>query len=170
MRPPGPPVAGAPAALAGGADRAPERLHVERGDPQAAGALERLGGHVAGSVSRRTDDRVVGQAPGRNVALLYARGRSVPRTPARGDGRVGEEVTANLRTIARSPAKTINLAEEASPDTVAAISREAWRVGLKGITVYRDGFEARRVLTLGLEEEPTTREFFTTCGPGAGRL
>jgi DNA ligase (NAD+) len=39
---------------------------------------------------------------GLGVALLYARGRLV-RGATRGDGRVGEDVTANLRTIRRLP-------------------------------------------------------------------
>jgi DNA ligase (NAD+) len=39
---------------------------------------------------------------GLGVALLYARGRFV-RGATRGDGRVGEDVTANLRTIRRLP-------------------------------------------------------------------
>jgi DNA ligase (NAD+) len=39
---------------------------------------------------------------GLGVALLYARGRFV-RGATRGDGRVGEDITANLRTIRRLP-------------------------------------------------------------------
>jgi DNA ligase (NAD+) len=41
---------------------------------------------------------------GLGVALLYARGRFV-RGATRGDGRVGEDVTANLRTVAGLPAR-----------------------------------------------------------------
>ena len=41
---------------------------------------------------------------GLGVALLYRRGRLV-RGATRGDGRVGEDVTANLRTIASVPAR-----------------------------------------------------------------
>ncbi len=40
---------------------------------------------------------------GLGVALLYARGRFV-RGATRGDGRVGEDITQNLRTISRLPA------------------------------------------------------------------
>lgn len=53
---------------------------------------------------------------------------------------------------------------------MAEVYQEAWRLSLKGITVYRYGSKAAQALTLGAEEEPTTREFFTTCDPGAGRL
>ena len=47
---------------------------------------------------------------------------------------------------------------------------EAWRLGLKGITIYRSGSKARQVLTLGAGEDATSREFFAKCDPGACRL
>jgi ribonucleoside-diphosphate reductase alpha chain len=74
------------------------------------------------------------------------------------------------RHVDNAVSKTINLPEETGPEAVAEIYREAWRLGLKGITVYRYGSKASQVLTLGAEEEPTAREFFTKCDPGACRL
>lgn len=66
--------------------------------------------------------------------------------------------------------KTINLPEDAGRDEVADAYREAWRFGLKGVTIYRYGSRARQVLTLGVDEDSTGREFFAKCDPGACRL
>jgi ribonucleoside-diphosphate reductase alpha chain len=74
------------------------------------------------------------------------------------------------RHVDNAVSKTINLAEDASAAVVAEVYRDAWRLGLKGITVYRYGSKAPQVLTLGAEEEPSAREFFTKCDPGACRL
>jgi ribonucleoside-diphosphate reductase alpha chain len=43
-------------------------------------------------------------------------------------------------------AKTVNLSRETPEDDVASIYRQAWEMGLKGITVYRDGSRADQVL------------------------
>jgi ribonucleoside-diphosphate reductase alpha chain len=67
-------------------------------------------------------------------------------------------------------AKTINLPESATRADVAAIYREAWTIGLKGVTVYRYGSKDRQVLTLGTGEDAAARELFTRCDPGACRL
>jgi ribonucleoside-diphosphate reductase alpha chain len=66
--------------------------------------------------------------------------------------------------------KTINLPEESSHEDVAQAYLEAWRLGLKGITIYRSGSQSRQVLTLGAGEDATSREFFVKCDPGACRL
>jgi ribonucleoside-diphosphate reductase alpha chain len=66
--------------------------------------------------------------------------------------------------------KTINLPAESGPDEVARLYREAWRLGLKGITVYRYGSREGQVLTLGAGEEAVTRDLFAKCDPGACRL
>jgi ribonucleoside-diphosphate reductase alpha chain len=66
--------------------------------------------------------------------------------------------------------KTINVPEESSHEDVAHAYTEAWRLGLKGITIYRSGSQARQVLTLGAGEDATSREFFAKCDPGACRL
>jgi ribonucleotide reductase alpha subunit len=36
--------------------------------------------------------------------------------------------------------KTVNMAEEATPEEIANVYQEAWRLGLKAIAIYRDGF------------------------------
>jgi ribonucleoside-diphosphate reductase alpha chain len=66
--------------------------------------------------------------------------------------------------------KTINLPEESSHEDVAQAYLEAWRLGLKGITIYRSGSQSRQVFTLGAGEDATSREFFVKCDPGACRL
>ena len=66
--------------------------------------------------------------------------------------------------------KTVNLPEESDPQEVAQAYMEAWRLGLKGITIFRSGSKDAQVLTLGVGEDATSREFFAKCDPGACRL
>ncbi len=74
------------------------------------------------------------------------------------------------RHVDNAVSKTINLPEAASPEDVAEVYREAWRLGLKGITIYRYGSKDAQVLTLGAGDDATAREFFARCDPGACRL
>lgn len=45
--------------------------------------------------------------------------------------------------------KTVNLPHEATPKDVADIYRMGWKLGLKGLTIYRDRSRDSQVLTLG---------------------
>lgn len=74
------------------------------------------------------------------------------------------------RPVDNAVSKTIALPEECAPDEVAHVYLKAWRLGLKGITVYRYGSKDRQVLTLGAGEEMAAREYFAKCDPGACRL
>jgi ribonucleoside-diphosphate reductase alpha chain len=74
------------------------------------------------------------------------------------------------RHVDNAVSKTINLPEDAAPREVAQAYRAAWRLGLKGITVYRAGSKAGQVLTLGVGEDPAARELFAKCDPDACRL
>ncbi|MEO2051445.1 MAG: adenosylcobalamin-dependent ribonucleoside-diphosphate reductase [Allomuricauda sp.] len=51
--------------------------------------------------------------------------------------------------------KTINLKEGTNKETISEIYRTAWKYGLKGITVYRDGSKSNQVLqACGLNRSP----------------
>ena len=66
--------------------------------------------------------------------------------------------------------KTINLPTEASRDDVAQAYRLAYRLGCKGVTIFRYGSKAETMLELGLGETAEQREYFSKCDPEACRL
>jgi ribonucleoside-diphosphate reductase alpha chain len=74
------------------------------------------------------------------------------------------------RYVDNAVSKTVNLPEESDPQEVAQAYLEAWRLGLKGVTIFRSGSKDAQVLTLGVGEDATSREFFAKCDPGACRL
>jgi ribonucleotide reductase alpha subunit len=53
---------------------------------------------------------------------------------------------------------------------LAAIYRQAWEWGLKGITVFRYGSKGQQVLELGEGESAAEREHFAQCDPYACKL
>jgi len=67
--------------------------------------------------------------------------------------------------VTHSISSTINLANDVSPDMVADIYTEAWKKGLKGITVYRDG--SRDGVLISTDEKKTcnTNDIIETHAP-----
>jgi ribonucleoside-diphosphate reductase alpha chain len=72
--------------------------------------------------------------------------------------------------VENAVAKTINLPSEAPAESVAMVYREAYRLGLKGITVYRYGSRSQQVLQLGASEELYEKEHGAKCDPYQCRL
>jgi ribonucleoside-diphosphate reductase alpha chain len=135
-------------------------------NPIFAHAVERLGGDAArvrAGVERSGSLTDVAGVPER-LRRRFATALEVP--PAQ-HLRIQH---AFQRHVDNAVAKTVNLPESATRDDVAAIYRDAWSLGLKGITVYRYGSTAQQVLRLGTGEEPAGREMFARCDPGACRL
>jgi ribonucleoside-diphosphate reductase alpha chain len=74
------------------------------------------------------------------------------------------------RHVDNAVSKTVNLPHSATVEDVAAIYRQAWEWGLKGITVFRYGSKGEQVFELGVGETPETHEHFATCDPHACKL
>jgi len=66
--------------------------------------------------------------------------------------------------------KTINLPHSATIQDVAEIYWQAWKMGLKGVTVYRYGSKGQQVLSLGTGETAEQHEHFARCDPHACKL
>jgi ribonucleoside-diphosphate reductase alpha chain len=73
-------------------------------------------------------------------------------------------------SVDNAVSKTINLPTEATSELVAEIYREAYHLGLKGITIYRYGSMTEQVLQLGAGEEPYEKEHASKCDPSQCKL
>ncbi|AEB94619.1 MAG: adenosylcobalamin-dependent ribonucleoside-diphosphate reductase [Metallosphaera sp.] len=58
--------------------------------------------------------------------------------------------------------KTINLRSEETEETVGKVYLTAWRLGIKGITVYRDKSKSQQVIYFGLKKEREEKSKQTT--------
>ncbi len=53
--------------------------------------------------------------------------------------------------------KTINLRTEEPPETVEKVYMIAWKIGIKGITIYRDKSKSQQVIYFGIKKEGRIR-------------
>lgn len=67
--------------------------------------------------------------------------------------------------VTHSISSTINLARDVSEETVGKIYLEAWKKGLKGITVYRDGSRNGVLIANDTEKEKRGTEIVETKAP-----
>jgi len=64
--------------------------------------------------------------------------------------------------------KTVNLPEDATPKDIGRIYMLAYKLGCKGITVYRYGSKPEQVLYLGTSKEPLTAKVHYSGGCASG--
>ena len=120
-----------------------------------------------------------GQDPAKVLASVASTGRYGANGPERDLFVTALEVppeqhvrvqAAFQKHVDNAVSKTVNLPSEASAGDIAGVYRLAYRLGCKGVTVFRYGSKAEPVLELGLGEILEERENFAKCDPDACRL
>ncbi|HER63543.1 MAG TPA: ribonucleotide-diphosphate reductase subunit alpha, partial [Desulfobacteraceae bacterium] len=72
--------------------------------------------------------------------------------------------------VDNSVSKTINLPHDATIKDVADSYLQAWRMGLKGITIYRYGSKSVQVLNIGADEKAHYYDHSSRCDPDECRV
>ena len=134
----------------------PARL-LDEAHPELAAFLERLRRRAeldaAAEIAFLAEPKLDGLA----VSLRYEDGR-LARAATRGDGRVGEDVTANVRTIRSAPLRLLG----ASPPALVEVRGE--------VIISRAGFAALNARAEAAPDDPAARRFANPRNAAAGSL
>jgi len=104
------------------------------------------------------DERGLAEQAARDDKLEGLLPRFFFRTAHRVDAKQRVEIQGRVqRFVDHSISSTINLPEDVHPEVISDIYLDAWRKGLKGVTVYRDG---SRVPILSVEGQETEFQRF----------
>jgi ribonucleoside-diphosphate reductase alpha chain len=66
--------------------------------------------------------------------------------------------------------KTVNMPEAATPDDIADVYLEGWKLGLKAIAIYRDGSKRSQPLSTGKKKDKGAKEIKSAAAPAVAGL
>ena len=134
----------------------PARL-LDEAHPELAAFLERLRRRAELGTVADTEFLAEPKLDGLAVSLRYEDGR-LARAATRGDGRVGEDVTASVRTIRNVPLRLLG----ESPPALLEVRGE--------VIIARAGFAALNARAAAAPDEPGARRFANPRNAAAGSL